>query len=43
MAEILDKLLPDPQQRIMKLQQKYDWLQTEHDTLPEEQTSEACL
>ena len=36
MAEILDKLLPDTQQRIMKLQQKYDWLQTEHDILPEE-------
>ena len=36
MAEILDKLLPDTQQRTMKLQQKYDWLQTEHDILPEE-------
>ena len=34
MAEILDKLLPGTQ-RILKLQQTYDWLQTEHDGLPE--------
>ena len=34
MAEILDKLLPGTQQ-VLKLQQKYDWLQMEYDGLPE--------
>ena len=30
MAEILDKLLPDTQQRIMKLQYKYNFLTAEY-------------
>ena len=34
MAKILDKPASAIQQRVIKLQQKYDWLRTEHDDLP---------
>lgn len=34
MAKILDKSVSATQQRVIKLQQKYDWLRTEYDALP---------